>query len=188
MPKKKALTHLDRSGLPRMVDVSRKKVTLRQAVATAELRMNPRTLSRIRADSLPKGSVSSIARIAAIQAAKETHRWIPLCHPLPIESIEVEIDLRPPDRVAIRVRARVRARTGVEMEALVGAAAAALTIYDMCKSIDRGVIIGPIQLEEKSGGRSGRWTRHRGSPRRSRQAERGALRRSGKRAARNTPP
>jgi cyclic pyranopterin phosphate synthase len=159
MARKKTLTHLDRDGLPRMVDVSRKAVTLRRAVATAELRMKPATLQRIRQGSLPKGSVSSIARIAAIQAAKETHRWIPLCHPLPLESIDVDIVFRPPDRVAIKVRTQVRARTGVEMEALVGASAAALAIYDMCKAIDRGVIIGPIQLQEKSGGRSGSWKR-----------------------------
>ena len=145
--------------MPRMVDVSGKKVTLRRATASAELRMNPRTLRHIREGSLPKGSVLSVARIAAVQAAKETHRWIPLCHPLPLESVKVEVRLVPPDRVVIRVETVVRARTGVEMEALVASAAAALTVYDMCKAVDRGIVIGPIQLQSKSGGRSGNWKR-----------------------------
>jgi cyclic pyranopterin phosphate synthase len=103
--------------------------------------------------------VFTVARIAGIQAAKQTGTLIPLCHPLAIEAVEVDIQGRPPGRVSIRAEAVVRARTGVEMEALTGATVAALTVYDMCKAVDRGMVIGPIQLEEKTGGRSGTWRR-----------------------------
>ncbi len=159
MARKEQLTHLDAKGAARMVDVSSKAVTLRRAVATAEVRMKRATLALLRDGRVPKGDVVAVARIAGIQAAKQASLLIPLCHPLPVEAVKVDITLAPPDRVRIRVEATVRARTGVEMEALAGAAAAALTIYDMCKAVDRGMAIGPIQLEEKSGGRSGAWSR-----------------------------
>jgi len=142
-----------------MVDVSTKAVTPRRAVATAEVTMSDRTLALIRDNRIPKGDVFAVARIAGIQAAKQTSSIIPLCHPLPIEAVQVEIAAKPPNRVLIEVQTIIRARTGVEMEALVGAAAAALAVYDMCKAVDRGIVIGPIQLEEKSGGRSGTWRR-----------------------------
>jgi cyclic pyranopterin monophosphate synthase len=159
MARKRQLTHLDAKGAARMVDVSSKAVTLRRAVASAEVRMQRATLALLRDGRVPKGDVVAVARIAAIQAAKQASLLIPLCHPLPVEAVKVDITLAPPDRVRIRVEATVRARTGVEMEALAGAAAAALTIYDMCKAVDRGMEIGPIRLEKKSGGRSGSWSR-----------------------------
>ncbi|MFQ5423706.1 MAG: cyclic pyranopterin monophosphate synthase MoaC [Phycisphaerae bacterium] len=153
------LSHLDRSGAARMVDVSAKRVTARRAVATATVRLSPETLRRITDGGLPKGDVFAIARIAGIQAAKRTAELIPLCHPLPIEAVTVDVTPAAPDRVLIRAETVVRARTGIEMEALTAVTVAALTIYDMCKAIDRGIVIGPVQLEEKSGGRSGQWKR-----------------------------
>jgi len=157
----KRLTHIGRDGAARMVDVSSKSVTRRRAVATAQVRLNPRTLALIRGGKVPKGDVFAVARIAAVQAAKQTSLLVPLCHPLPIEAAKVDIKAKAPDKIMIRVETTVRAKTGVEMEALVAAAAAALAIYDMCKAVDRGIVIGPIQLQEKSGGRSGTWRREK---------------------------
>jgi cyclic pyranopterin phosphate synthase len=142
-----------------MVDVSSKRVTLRRAVATAEVHLAAATLKLIHDGRIPKGDVFAVARLAGIQAAKRTAELIPLCHPLPVEAVQVSIEARPPTRVSIRVQAVVRARTGVEMEALTAACVAALSIYDMCKAVDRGITIGPVQLERKSGGRSGTWRR-----------------------------
>jgi cyclic pyranopterin phosphate synthase len=143
-----------------MVDVSEKPVTRRVCVARGEVRMAPETLARISAGSLPKGDVLATARLAAIQAAKRTDEWIPLCHALPLDAIEVEL-LPDPAGSCVRVEARVsvHARTGVEMEALVAVAAAGLTIYDMCKAIDRGITLEGVRLVRKSGGKSGEWTR-----------------------------
>ncbi len=140
-----------------MVDVGEKRVTLRRAKAEARVTVQPATLRAISAGALPKGDVLAAARLAGIQAAKRTHELIPLCHPLPLDTVRVDLVLRPPRTVVIVAEARVRARTGVEMEALTAAAVAALTLYDMCKSIDRGIVIGPVRLLEKAGGRSGRW-------------------------------
>lgn len=162
---KAKLSHLNPRGEARMVDVSAKPVTLRRAVASAEVRMAPATLKSIATGTIPKGDVFAAARIAGIAAAKQTSNLIPLCHPLPIEAIDLKIESLPPDRVHITAETLVRARTGVEMEALTAVAVAALTLYDMCKAVDRGMFIGPIQLEEKSGGRSGTW--RRSTPRRS---------------------
>lgn len=164
------LPHVDERGAARMVDVSQKRVTRRKAVATAEVRLNAKTLAAILHEAgpsqgvsavSPKGDVFAAARIAGIQAAKRTGELIPLCHPLPVESVSVELEPCPPDRILIRAEAVIRARTGVEMEALTAASVAALTLYDMCKSMDRGIEIGPIRLESKSGGRSGTWRRGR---------------------------
>jgi len=152
-------SHVDRRGLARMVDVSGKGVTVRKAVASAEVRLAPKTLALIHDGKLPKGDVLGVARIAGIQAAKRTSELIPLCHPLPIDAVNVEIVARGPDRLHIEATATVRARTGVEMEVLIAASVTALTIYDMCKSVDRGIVIELIRLEEKSGGRTGRWRR-----------------------------
>ena len=158
------LTHLDERGRARMVDVSAKPVTQRVSVARAEVRMAPATLARITAGELPKGDVLATARIAGIQAAKRTSEWIPLCHPLGLDSLEVNLT---PDAGAgclrIEARAQVHARTGVEMEALVAVSAAALTVYDMCKAVDRGMTIERVRLVRKSGGRSGEW-RAEGEP------------------------
>lgn len=153
------LSHLNPRGAARMVDVSAKAVTARRAVASAELRVAPATLRLIKDGKVPKGDVAAAARIAGIQAAKRTSDLIPLCHPLPIQGADVEIALQSPDRIRIIAVVTVEARTGVEMEALAAVSVAALTVYDMCKAVDRGITIGPIRLEEKSGGRSGTWRR-----------------------------
>jgi len=152
-------SHLDETGAARMVDVSSKKISARRAVATAVVRMAPETLKQLASGRTAKGDVFAAARIAGIQAAKRTHELIPLCHPLPIDAVTIDLAPQPPDALLIRAETIVEARTGVEMEALTAASIAALTIYDMCKSADRGMVIGPIRLESKSGGRSGAWQR-----------------------------
>lgn len=152
------LTHLDDQGRAHMVNVSAKPVTPRRAVAEAVVRMAPETLVAVTQGKIPKGDVFAAARIAGIQAAKQTSGLIPLCHPLMIDAVEISIDAAGPDHLRIQAVCIVEARTGVEMEALTAAAVAALTIYDMAKAIDRGMTIGPIRLLEKSGGRSGDWT------------------------------
>lgn len=156
---KKKLTHLNRRGEARMVDVSEKAVTARRAVASAELRVSARTLRLIREGALTKGDVAAVARIAGIQAAKRTSELIPLCHPLPIEAVDISLTFKSPGTIRIEAAVVIQARTGVEMEALVAVSVTALAVYDMCKSVDRGIVIGPIRLERKSGGRSGDWRR-----------------------------
>lgn len=153
------LTHFDESGASRMVDVGDKEVTARYARASGRVTMQPATVTRIRDKGFAKGDVLEVARLAGIIAAKRTSDLIPLCHPLPLESVTVGFEFSDDRTVTIAAEVRVTAKTGVEMEALVAASAAALTIYDMCKAIDRGMVIGPIQLEEKSGGRSGHFVR-----------------------------
>jgi cyclic pyranopterin phosphate synthase len=154
------LSHLDARGRARMVGVGEKAVTRRVCVARAEVRMAPETLARIADGTIAKGDVLATARIAAIQAAKRTGEWIPLCHPLALDGVEVELFPDPAgSRVAIEVRVDAHARTGVEMEALVAAAAAGLTIYDMCKAVDRGMTLERVRLVSKSGGKSGVWAR-----------------------------
>ena len=158
MNKDQPLTHLDSRGEARMVDVGDKVVTSRVAVARAQIRMKPETLSVILASELAKGDALATARIAAIQAAKKTSDLIPLCHPLPITKVAVE--LRADDAlpgIVIEVTCKVRGQTGIEMEALTAASVAALTIYDMAKSIDRGMVIEEVMLIEKSGGKTGEW-------------------------------
>jgi cyclic pyranopterin phosphate synthase len=154
------LSHVDEQGRARMVSVAGKAITHRTCVARGEVRMAAETLSRISEGSIPKGDVLLTARIAGIQAAKRTDQWIPLCHSLPLDGIEVSLL---PDsegsRVVIEARVETHARTGVEMEALVAVAAAGLTVYDMCKAIDRAITIGEVRLIRKSGGKSGEWTR-----------------------------
>jgi cyclic pyranopterin monophosphate synthase len=154
------LSHLDARGRARMVDVAAKSVTRRESIARAEVHMASTTAAQISKGRLSKGDVLATARIAGIQAAKRTHEWIPLAHPLSLDAISVELA---PDAargcVRIEVRVLAHARTGVEMEALVAAAAAGLTIYDMCKAIDRGITLERVRLVRKSGGRSGVWLR-----------------------------
>src|SRR5574340_771853 len=159
MKSSQPLSHLDERGRARMVDVSAKAVTEREAVARGSVRMRPETLRLIRSGRIAKGEVLAVARVAGIQAAKRTAELIPLCHPLPVEVAGVDFALRAPDRVEIEARVKVTGKTGVEMEALVAVSAAALTIYDMCKAVDRAMVIGDIRLEEKRGGRSGEWKR-----------------------------
>lgn len=142
----------------KMVDVGGKKKTDRVAVATARLRMLPATLKRIQQGKVEKGDVLAAARLAGIMAAKRTPDVVPLCHPIALSGVNVTLE---PFDGGLEVRAEVRTvdRTGVEMEALTAACAAALTVYDMCKSVDRGMVIEQVQLEHKSGGRSGTWNR-----------------------------
>ncbi len=152
------LTHFDASGRAHMVDVADKDETHRVAVAAGRVRMLPETLRRILDGSAAKGDVLGVARVAAIQGAKRTAEWIPLCHPLPLTRVAVELI---PDESASAVECRVTAetvgRTGVEMEALTAVSVGLLTIYDMCKAIDRGMRLEEIRLLEKKGGRSGHW-------------------------------
>lgn len=154
------LTHLDQEGRPRMVDVSEKEDTRRRAVAEGVIRMAPETLSAIVEGRSAKGDVLQVARIGGIQAGKRAGELIPLCHVLPGVSITVELEADQ-DLPGVRVRAEATARgqTGVEMEALAAASLALLTVYDMVKAVDRGMVLGDIHLLSKEGGRSGRWNR-----------------------------
>ena len=171
------LTHLDERGRAHMVNVGEKAMTHRVCIARGEVQMAPATLDRIAGGEIPKGDVLATARIAGIQAAKKTADWIPLCHPLPLDSVSLELTACPagrgesgdsadpkgsadsPARLLIEARADTHWRTGVEMEALTAVTAAALTIYDMCKAIDRAMVIGEVRLVSKKGGKSGDWSR-----------------------------
>ena len=154
------LTHLDDSGAARMVDVGDKAVTERVAVAAASVSMQSQTMKLLEQGAHKKGDVLAVARIAGIQAAKKCADLIPLCHPLMLTSVEVNFTLEPDrNRVNIEARCKVSGKTGVEMEALTAASVAALTIYDMCKAVDRGIEIGGIALLHKEGGKSGVWRR-----------------------------
>jgi len=160
MARARQLSHVDRSGRAHMVDVSTKPVTRREATARGEVGMRAATLRLIAARGLPKGDVLGVARLAGIMAAKRTAELVPLCHPLPLDRVEVELvpDARR-KRVVIESRVAVEARTGVEMEALMAVAVAGLTLYDMCKAVDRGMTLGAIRLVRKTGGRSGSFVR-----------------------------
>ena len=153
------LTHFDETGGSRMVDVGAKDVTERMARASGVVRMAAETLRLIQDRKLAKGDVLEVARLAGIMGAKRTADLIPLCHPLPLDAVSVAFEF--PDETSVRIEAQVRvtARTGVEMEALTAVSVAALTIYDMCKAVDRAMIIEAIRLEEKAGGRSGHFVR-----------------------------
>jgi cyclic pyranopterin phosphate synthase len=142
-----------------MIDVGAKPVTVRTARASARLRALPETIRRIRAQELDKGDAVATARLAGIMAAKRTSDIVPLCHPLPLESVEVAVSFPDATTVLVETRVRTTARTGVEMEALVAASAAALTLYDMCKSIDPEMAVESIRLEEKTGGVTGDYVR-----------------------------
>jgi cyclic pyranopterin phosphate synthase len=152
------LTHLDETGAAHMVDVSDKDVTTRTAIAEGTVTMAAETLELIRSGSAAKGDVVATARIAGIMAAKKTHELIPLCHPIMLSKVtlDIEFDATLPG-LRIRATTRVNERTGVEMEALTAVSVACLTIYDMAKAVDRGMMIGNIRLIEKTGGRSGDW-------------------------------
>ena len=143
------LTHLDAKGHATMVDVTEKCVTMREAVAEARVRMQPQTLAMIQQGGHPKGDVLAVARIAGIMAAKKTHELIPLCHPLLLTSVKVELVPEGDDVVRIEARCKLSGQTGVEMEALTAASVAALTIYDMCKAVDKGMTIGDIRVDRK---------------------------------------
>ena len=153
------LTHFDDDGAARMVEVGEKAETTREAVASGAVEMAAETLARVKAGSMAKGDVLGVARIAAIQGMKRTAELIPLCHPLPLTHVNVELT---PVRRGYRIEARVRtsSQTGVEMEALTAVAVAALTIYDMVKAVDKEMVIGDVCLVEKKGGRSGHYVRN----------------------------
>lgn len=151
------LTHFDAAGRAVMVDVSDKPATARLAVARGRVVMAPATLARIQDGGMGKGDVLGIARIAGIMAAKRAHELIPLCHPLLLTKVTLELDAAPPDAVEIEATVKVTGQTGVEMEALTAVSVAALTVYDMCKAIDRAMRIEDVRLVLKDGGKSGRF-------------------------------
>jgi len=156
----KKLTHTDKSGKARMVDVSHKPPTKREAAARGVIRMNKETLKLIRENSIAKGDVLGVARVAGIMAAKKTSEIIPLCHPLNISSITIDFALdQKKNRIVIVSRVKITGQTGVEMEALTALCAAALTVYDMCKAVDKEMVISDIMLIEKTGGKSGTFLR-----------------------------
>jgi cyclic pyranopterin phosphate synthase len=164
MPRQK-LTHLDDAGRARMVDVGHKPVTAREAIAEGYVILQPDTLRAIAEERVPKGEVLGTARVAGIMAAKRCGELIPLCHPLPVESVEVSFDVpqlepdgKEPVRLHVRATARINAKTGVEMEALTAVTVAALTVYDMCKAIDKTMSIQGVRLVSKTGGTSGAGT------------------------------
>jgi cyclic pyranopterin phosphate synthase len=157
---KSRLTHLDAEGAARMLDVTRKRPTLRRAVARAVVELGPLAASALSPLRNPKGDAFAVARIAGIQAAKRTSEWIPLCHPVVFDSVEVSLE-RMERSTCVEIRAAVggTGKTGFEMEAMVAASAAALALYDMCKGVEKGIRIGPIELVSKTGGKSGSWSR-----------------------------
>ncbi|HEX9037085.1 MAG TPA: cyclic pyranopterin monophosphate synthase MoaC [Ktedonobacterales bacterium] len=159
------LTHFDEAGRAHMVDVSAKAETAREAVATGLVRMRPETLTRIRAGGMAKGDVLAVAQVAGVMAAKQTPQIIPMCHTILLTGVDIAFDLRDGESegvVAIRATVRTVGKTGAEMEALTAVSAAALTIYDMCKAVDRGMELTGIHLERKSGGKSGEFRREPG--------------------------
>ena len=153
------LSHFDESGASRMVDTTAKPDTAREARASAVVRMQPATLALIRDRNVAKGDVFEVARLAGIMAAKKTSDLIPLCHPLPITGVTLDFAPEGADAVRIEATVKVVGKTGVEMEALTAVSVAALTVYDMCKAVDRGMTIERIRVEEKAGGKSGHFVR-----------------------------
>lgn len=155
-----SFTHLDEQGRAKMVDISDKQVTLRKAVAAGEVRCRPETASRIVSQSIKKGDVFAVARVAGIMAAKKTPELIPLCHGIPINSVEIEINADTESGViTVTASAVTEGKTGIEMEALTAVSGTCLCIYDMCKAVDKDMVIGDIRLLSKSGGRSGDYKR-----------------------------
>jgi len=150
------LTHFDKQGRAKMVDVSKKKETLREAVVQGSVFMNPETYKSIMSGKIAKGDVLAVAKVAGIMAAKKTSEIIPMCHPLNLSHVEINFyPYEKGSQIDIEARVKIKAQTGVEMEGFVAVAAAGLTIYDMCKAIDRGIVLSNIHLVKKSGGRSG---------------------------------
>jgi cyclic pyranopterin phosphate synthase len=154
----KLLSHIDEEGRARMVDTSMKQITSRQATASARVLMSDKTVAALRERKTPKGDPLEVARVAGIMAAKRTAELIPLCHPLPLTHIDVQAKLEP-NGIYLEAEVSTNAQTGVEMEALTAVTIAALTIYDMCKALDKGIVITDVQLERKTGGKSGDYQR-----------------------------
>ncbi|MCP3032576.1 cyclic pyranopterin monophosphate synthase MoaC [Halobacillus sp. A1] len=154
-------THFNEQGRARMVDISEKKDTVRTAVARTSVEVNETIYHKITNGDIEKGDVLSVAQVAGIMAAKKTPDWIPMCHPLPLKGIDVTFDWETEESytLLIRVSVKTKGSTGVEMEALTAASATALTVYDMCKAVDKGIVIGATYLEEKTGGKSGDYQR-----------------------------
>ena len=150
------LTHFDKKGRAKMVDVSKKKATLREAIVRGSVFMNPKTFKSIMAGEIAKGDVLAVAKVAGIMAAKKTSEFIPMCHPLNLSHVQINFyPLEKEARIDIEARVRIKAQTGVEMEGFVAVSTAGLTIYDMCKAIDRGMVLSNIHLVKKTGGKSG---------------------------------
>ena len=158
MSQEPRLTHVDETGAARMVDVSGKNVTSRVAVASGRVIVSPEVVRLLRGEGVPKGDALGVARVAGIMAAKRTPDLVPLCHPLAISGVSVELSVDD-DAVAITATVRTSDRTGVEMEALTAVSVAALTMVDMVKAVDKGAVISDVRLETKSGGKSGTWSR-----------------------------
>lgn len=149
------LTHFNEQGRARMVDVSEKEITKRTAVAQSKIKMDAGTLSAIKGGRISKGDVLAVAQVAGIMAAKKTSDWIPMCHPLPLTGIDISFSDNSEDELYIEATVHTTGKTGVEMEALTAVSASALTVYDMCKAIQKDMIIGPTLLVSKSGGKNG---------------------------------
>ncbi|HET7627408.1 MAG TPA: cyclic pyranopterin monophosphate synthase MoaC [Bacillales bacterium] len=161
----KDFTHMNEQGRARMVDVTAKDVTVRTAVARTEVEVKREVYEGIEQQTLKKGNVLAVAQVAGVMAAKKTPEWIPMCHALPLTGVDLRFDWKTDDgyRLTIEAEVKTKAVTGVEMEALTAVSAAALTVYDMCKAVDKGIVIGPTYLVEKTGGKSGlyrRWDEH----------------------------
>ncbi|WP_411349308.1 cyclic pyranopterin monophosphate synthase MoaC [Paenibacillus sp. WLX2291] len=154
-----SLTHFNEQGRARMVDISGKTQTVRIAVASSMVKMQPSTLQAIKDRQIGKGDVLAVAQVAGIQAAKRTSDWIPMCHPLPLTGVNITFNDNGQDELYIEVQVKTEGKTGVEMEALTAASAVALTIYDMCKALQKDMVIGPTLLLSKSGGKSGDFVR-----------------------------
>lgn len=152
-------THFNEQGRARMVDISGKEATVRKAVAVSKVTMQPATLEAIREGRIGKGDVLAVAQIAGIQGAKKTSDWIPMCHPLALTGVDIRFHDNGVDEIQIEATVKTEGKTGVEMEALTAASAAALTIYDMCKALQKDMIIGPTMLQSKSGGKNGDFNR-----------------------------
>jgi cyclic pyranopterin phosphate synthase len=155
------LSHVNSSGEARMVDIGKKADTVREAVARGTVVMKPSTLEQVKANTLKKGDVLAVARVAGIMAAKKTPDLVPLCHTILLDEVAVDFDMSGEDCIGITARAKSTGKTGVEMEALVAVSVSALTIYDMCKAVDKGMTIKEIYLESKTGGKSGTYRRKR---------------------------
>lgn len=152
-------THFNEQGRAKMVDISEKDVTKREAIATSMVKMQPSTLQQIKAGTIGKGDVLAVAQVAGIMAAKKTSDWIPMCHPLSLTGVNISFSDNELDELYIQVTVKTTGKTGVEMEALTAASAAALTIYDMCKALQKDMVIGPTQLMKKTGGIHGNYER-----------------------------
>lgn len=159
MSEEDQLTHFNEQSRAQMVDVSQKNITERVAVAKSQVKMKPETLERIKAGQIGKGDVLAVAQVAGIMAAKRTWEIIPMCHPLLLTGIDIHFDYVGNDTIALEATVKTTGKTGVEMEALTAASACALTIYDMCKAMDKEMILGPTYLQSKTGGKSGEFTR-----------------------------